>query len=80
MASINFPPILVDSDEQMLMKLAKIHQSTGLSKEQRKQAQRLMERNPDLIEKKKKEKGIKSRPRSQNKAIITGTILCAIFC
>ena len=64
----------------MLMKLAKIHQSTGLSKEQRKQAQLLMERNPDLIERKKKEKGIKSRPRTQNKAIITGTILCAIFC
>ena len=78
MASKDFFRILVDSDEQMLMKLAKIHQSRGLSKEQRRQAQILMERNPDLIE--KKEKGIKSRPRTQNKAIITGTILCAIFC
>jgi len=78
MASNTF--FLADSDEQMLMKLAKIHQSTGLSKDQRKQAQILMKRNPDLIEKKKKEKGIKSRPRTQNKAIITGTVLCMIFC
>ena len=65
----------------MLKKLAKISKSTGLSKEQEEQAQLLMERNPDLIEKKKKEKGIQSRPGSQNKGIfVAGAFICALFC
>ena len=66
----------------MLKKLAKISKSTGLSKEQEEQAQLLMERNPELIEKKKKEKGIQSRPGSQNKGIFLagGAIICALFC